>query len=170
MKQLTKENWLEVDPIVASGLFVRPSMTDQTIVPVTPEDHVERILIPQLAPSVPPQIRDLYEVARGAMLYGTRFYPLFTLGLEQVARVAEAAAMAKATLVGIPLGRRTTFSRVLDDLLTKDILTKKEHAEWSLIRELRNIASHPSQQTILPPGEATHILRSFTATMNRLFS
>jgi len=98
MKTITKDNWLDVDSIIASGVFARFSMTDASVQPLTASDWVERFLSPKLSTNVPGDVRELFEVARSAMLYGVFFYPLFTLGLEQVFRLMEAAAKAKATV------------------------------------------------------------------------
>lgn len=174
MKQLTQENWLDVDPIIASGVFVRFSLTDGSSRRTTPADWTERLLALQLDPTVPTEVRELYAVARGAMLYGSLFYPLFTLGLEQVARVAEAAATAKATHLAIPSQtskrKHKDFRAILDDLLAQKVLTEEEHDQWTMIRRFRNIGSHTREMTILPPASAIGLLGSLTETINRLFS
>jgi hypothetical protein len=46
---------------------------------------------------VPEPIRELFDVARGAMIYGWFFYPLFRLGEDQLHRVVEAAVVARYT-------------------------------------------------------------------------
>lgn len=173
MKELTLENWLNVDPVIASGVFVRFSLVDGSSSHTTPADWTERLLALQLDPTVPAEVWELYAVARGAMLYGSLFYPLFTLGLEQVARVAEAAATAKATQLAIPLTskrKHKDFRTVLDGLLAQGVLTEEEHNQWTMIRRFRNIGAHPRQVTILPPGAAISLLGSLTETINRLFS
>lgn len=109
MKQLTIDNWNEIDPIIASGVFVRVSLADGSVETVTSRHWVERSLRPQLSPEVPEAVVDLFDIARGAILYGVCFYPLFTLGLEQILRVQEAAARARAVLLGV--SRRQTSLR-----------------------------------------------------------
>ena len=174
MKYLTTENWLELDPVIAGSVFVSLSMTDGRSSPVTAADWAQNLLVPSLVPAVPSEVRELYEVARGAMLYGSLFYPLFTLGLEQIARVAEAAVMAKATLLGVPLqtakGKRKNLYTILNDFLAGGTLTKAEYEDWSMIRKFRNDVSHSGQPMILPPGVALGLLGSLTETINRLFA
>jgi hypothetical protein len=174
MKHLTQENWLDVDPIIASGVFVRFSLADGSSRRTTPADWTERLLALQLDPTVPTEVRELYAVARGAMLYGSLFYPLFTLGLEQVARVAEAAATAQAARFAIPSQtskrKHKDFRTILDDLLAQGVLAEEEHDQWTTIRQFRNLGAHPRQITILPPGAAIGLLGSLTETINRLFS
>lgn len=83
------------------------------------------------------------------MMYGSLFYPLFTLGLEQVYRVAEAAARAKAARMSITLvslkGKHRPFGAVLDDPSARK-LSKDEHDVWSKARVLRNLTTHTMQQ------------------------
>src|SRR4051794_31750552 len=90
-KTITQENWRDPDP--TNDVFV--SILPSGIRPTTIEDRVSDILKPTLSEAVPLEVRRLYEVARGAMVYGTLFYPLYTLAAEQLGRVAEAALSHK---------------------------------------------------------------------------
>jgi len=71
--------------------------------PITPERWTEWFLEPQLDPIVPGEVRTMFNVARGAMLYGCFFYPLYTLGTEQLYRVADAATWHRCRQLGKPL-------------------------------------------------------------------
>lgn len=168
MKTITKDNWLEVDSIVASGVFVRLSLTDGSVQPLTSNDWVERFLAPRLSSNVPEGVREAFEVARGAMLYGVCFYPLFALGLEQSFRLMEAAAKAKATSLGISTGRHD-YRWILKALQKKKALTKAEHDEWTNARKFRNLTTHAERQTILLPGQVVGMLTSITEAINGLF-
>lgn len=70
-KKLTVENWLEPDGILK--IFV-DLYTGETI---TGNERAKGILEPKLLASVPLPIQRLFEVARGALLYGYFFYPLY---------------------------------------------------------------------------------------------
>lgn len=105
------------------------------------------MLRPALGPNVPADITNLFDVARGAMLYGSFFYPLFTLGLEQVFRAAESAVTAKCRAIGIPRSEKT-FEKRLGALHTRGVLSTQEHSRWTALRCLRNIASHPERQAL----------------------
>lgn len=173
LKTITKDNWLEVDSIISSGVFARFSMTDASVKPLTATDWVERFLTPKLSPTVPDEVRELFEVARGAMLYGVCFYPLFTLGLEQAFRLMEAAAKAKATSLGISMvnakGRYRSYGAILADLFAKKALNKAEYEYWSNAKEFRNETTHANSQSILMPLQVVGTLTSITEAINRLF-
>jgi hypothetical protein len=161
-----------VDSIIASGVFARFSMTDG-VQPHTANDWVQRFLGPKLSANVPDDVRELFEVARGAMLYGVCFYPLFTLGLEQVFRLMEAAAKAKATYLGISMvnakGRYRSYGAILADLFAKKALSKTEYEYWLNAKEFRNETTHASSQPILMPPQVVGMLTSITEAINRLF-
>ena len=173
MKQLTKDNWLALDPLIAMGIFSKFSITDGTIAPWTADEWAERFLSVGLSEKVPENVRELFTVARGTIIYGSLFYPLFALGLEQAVRVTEAAVRTKAESLGIAVkktnGRGRDFSLILKDLAAARAITSDEEAEWSVLRELRNIASHPESQTLLPPLDALRNLRRVADAINRLF-
>ena len=112
-------------------------------------DWALAILKPRLAETVPIRIQKLFEVARGSMLYGYFFYPLFTLAFEQLTRVAEAAVDHKCREMG-RLKPREKFADKIEWLADASVITEKER--WDAIRNLRNRASHPKDQTIFTPG------------------
>lgn len=173
MKIITKDNWLEVDSIITSGVFLRLSLTDGAVQPLTADDWVERFLAPKLSANVPQDVLEAFEVARGAMLYGVCFYPLFTLGLEQVFRIMEAAAKEKAASAGISIvtakGRHRTYSSILDELFSKRLLTQREYEYWSNAKDFRNETTHSRRQKILLPAQVVGTLTSLTEAINRLF-
>lgn len=97
MKSLTKENWLEADPSIL--IFSKLNLKTGQSSSISQEEWAERVLRHKLSKDVPEEIVALFEVATGAMLYGYFFTPLYTLGLQQVFRVAEAAITAKCEQV-----------------------------------------------------------------------
>lgn len=168
MKRLNIENWNEIDPIIASGAFVRVSLADGSVEKVTSEDWIERSLRPQISPEVPEAIRDLFDIARGAILYGVCFYPLFTLGLEQILRVQEAAARARAVLLGVRVGKRP-YEKILDELQTRELLSPEDHEAWTIRRRLWNLTTHADRASILLPAQAVDELTRVADSINRLF-
>ncbi len=168
MKRLNVDNWNEIDPIIASGAFVRVSLADGSVEKVTSEDWIERLLRPQLSPEVPDAIRDLFDIARGAILYGVCCYPLFTLGLEQILRVQEAAARAKAGVLGVRAAKRS-YQEILDELQTRELLSPEDYDAWTISRRLRNLTTHADRASILLPAHAVDELTRVADSINRLF-
>ncbi len=70
------------------------------------------ITAPILDESVPEEVTDLYEAARGALVYGYLFYPLYDLGTGQLFRVAEAAVIHKCKAMGIPVRIKRFHDRI----------------------------------------------------------
>ncbi len=71
-KVLTVENWDVSDPIHA--LFGQLSSSGQPE-QAPPKIWVDQLFAPRLADTVPAEVRDLFEVARGCCIYGCFFYP-----------------------------------------------------------------------------------------------
>ena len=73
-----------------------------------------------------------FEVARGAMLYGCFFYPLFSLGVDQLLKVAESAVTHKCLIHG--LAKKTTRYEIkLQKLRDYNYLTASEHTDYRRI-------------------------------------
>lgn len=162
-KKLTVETWRHPDPI--SQLFSRlsqdPSATDGG------DQWAELLLEPHLSEHVPIEVRKLFEVARGAMLYGYFFYPLYTLGNEQVFRVLESALRHKCRTLEAPSEFRS-FANMKEWLESRGHLAESEI--WEAARYLRNEASHPECQDILTPHNAIRGLNMAVRLIDPLFS
>jgi len=154
-KKLTAENWLHPDPVLAP--FASLPLTDGTVRQITPEEWVRRITSRELSPAVPQDIQALFEVAKGAMTYGSLFYPLFTLGTEQLYRVLETAVRQKCQRMQAPKSK-STYQKQVDWLMDQAVLDRQDEIRWQGARGLRNLASHPEQQTIIMPGQALDTL------------
>jgi hypothetical protein len=100
-KRLTATNWLAVDPIW-QGFWMSSSLPDPSSAWV---DDLTRF---ELDPAVPPAIRKLFEVGRGTLAYSLMFYPLLTLGTEQIFRVLETSAAVKCAGKMPPAGKLST--------------------------------------------------------------
>lgn len=162
-KKITPNNWLEPDPILRGFSKLTPQGSE----PITSEDLLDHILEPQLEEFVPLEVRALFEVARGAICYGYFFYPLYTLAYEQLLRVAETAVTFKCKALSAP--KIKNFQQRVDFLIDKSVIPQSEKIRWDGIRELRNIASHPEDQTILTPADALRELSLVANIINRLF-
>lgn len=166
-KNLTIENWLQPDDVVL--LFKRLSPSDKAVHDISGEEWTTELLVPKLIPEVPQEIRKLFEVARGAMIYGFFFYPLYALGVEQLARIAEAALTFKCQQIKAP-NSISSFKEKIGFLCEKKIITEAEKESWDGMRKFRNESSHPKDQNILPPGMAIKILFDIARRINDLYS
>lgn len=147
--------------------FTRLDEADNPLV-LNGEDWLRVILEPSLGPSVPEDVRELFEVARGAMIYGYFFYPLFTLSGEQLMRVAEAAASHRCRQLDAPASVKR-FKQKIEWLRESGAISQADYIPWDATREMRNRTSHPAGQSVFPPGFATQGVAATAAMINRLF-
>jgi len=161
-KRLTLENWLTVDP-AWSGVVMSCSRPDSS------EAWVHDLIQTGLGPAVPLPIRKLFEIARGTLVYSLMFYPLLTLGTEQMFRVFDAAISAKCKEMKAP-SKVQHFADKIKWLGERAVISPEQQSRWNAIRHLRNEASHPSDQSILPPGEALNVLDIAAELINPLFA
>jgi hypothetical protein len=167
-KSLSVENWLERDPTME--IFGRMSLTDCSIFTPTGEQRAEDFLQPQLGDHVPLEVRRLFEVARGALLYGYFFYPLYVLGSEQLFRVIETAVSEKC--IAMKANRKIRNGKFEDKLAylrQEDVIPEAEWIRWDATRKLRNLASHPESQTLYGPPDALRNLWITTEQIHLLF-
>ena len=150
--------------------FVKFSLTDFTKSSISADEWIDRFLKPQLDPIVPVEILRLFEVARGSIVYGYFFYPLYTLAGEQLYRVAEAAASAKCQLLGAKSRRVKRLEDKISFLQGQNVISQQDWVWWDSIRHLRNYASHPKDQTILIPKDVLSDLASVAEHINQLFA
>jgi hypothetical protein len=161
-KRLTTENWLTVDP-AWSGVVISCSRSDPS------EAWVHDLVQTELDPTVPLPIRKLFEIARGTLVYSLMFYPLLTLGTEQMFRVFDAAVSAKCKEMSAP-SKVQRFADKIKWLGERAVISPEQQSRWNAIRHLRNEASHPAHQSILPPGEALNVLDIAVELINPLFA
>ncbi|MCK4246425.1 hypothetical protein KAX14_04240 [Candidatus Bipolaricaulota bacterium] len=165
-KEITPSNWLEPDRVLKGFVRISPNGRSQ---PITSDEYLNHILAPKLLESVPAEVQALFEVARGAMVYGYFFYPLYTLAAQQLFRVAEAAVGYKCEALGVPKSKGT-FKKRIDWLVDEGTIPEPELNRWEASRELRNVASHLDRQSILTPGNAIGLLEGIAEQINSIFS
>ena len=164
-KTITAENWLEVDPIHHHLIVFNEDLTKR------PQETVVRLkmtLEPTLNATVPLEVRRLYEVARGTMVYSNLFYPLYALGAEQLSRVAEAAITERYMTAG-GTNHQLVFNDKIVWLKKQGVLSAEAAQRWQGIKKGRNRVSHPAQPALFPAGQATAILQGITNEINALF-
>lgn len=125
----------------------------------------------ELKGEVPIEIRRLFEVARGAMIYGFYFYPLYTLGCEQLYRVIETAMNIWWKRSSSNTDQKVKgFHKRIEWLANKGRLPKKRLELWRGIKELRNSGSHPDDQRLWSPKEVGENLAGASLLLNELFT
>jgi hypothetical protein len=168
-KKLSLENWRERDPVHDAFGEVNPATREHR--PMTAERWAELILAVELAPEVPGDVRDMWEAARGVLLYGWFFYPLYALGDEQLHRVADAAVLHAYQQRGGPEpSAPPTFASRLAWLLREGHIDATLEHRWTAIRQLRNLGSHATTVTIHMPGDAIQSLRILAKEIDALFA
>lgn len=166
IKTITPDNWNQPD--LASSVF---TITDQETAQqryAVGSDYVKSIQAPSLAGYVPKDIVTLFEVARGTMCYGYFFYPLFSLGNEQLFRVDEAAVSYVCKKSGIP--EKLKYHEKLKQLRNRDFISDCDFPRWEASRKLRNAFSHPSNQSLIMPAMAVDNVKITAELINTLFS
>lgn len=108
------------------------------------------------------------------------FYPLYTLGTEQLYRVADAATWHRCRQLGKPLPNagpeRETFAARVAWLLDQGAIVSPwwwGHAPANPdggVRMARNVTSHATFQQLDMPGSALAELHHVTEQVNELFS
>lgn len=171
IKHVTVDNWRDPDPQTLNLVTLLPEGGHR---PTTNEEWLALIDGATLADTVPDEIHDLFTVARGTMVYGYLFYPLYTVAFEQLFRIAEAAVFHRCRLLGYeeqekPGKRRDRFNTKLDWLVKQGVLSKEQRLQWDAIRELRNFTSHGDEQMLVGPSWAIHNFWTLTDTVNVLF-
>lgn len=164
-KELTASNFLQIDEVMEAFVTIDPA---GDVRQVPPHEWAAEILNVRLGVAVPLEVHRLFAVARGAMLYGHFFYPLYALASEQLFRVAEAGLSLKCRELAAPAGV-DDFSRRIDWLKSCEFFSEEKGGLWHALRELRNSASHPADQLILPPGHALTLLRRVADDVDGLF-
>lgn len=164
-KKVSKNNWLEPDPVLRGFVRVSPDGRSQRL---TDDDYLNLVLKPRLLESVPTEVQALFEVARGTIVYGYFFYPLYTLAAEQLFRVAESAILHKCKGLGTP-SSKGTLKKKIEWLIGQGIISESELNRWEAIRKLRNAASHPDRQSIFTPGMAIGFLEGIAEQINSIF-
>lgn len=163
-KHLISKNWRAYDATASHIVRVENRKTE----PISGDDWAEFFLGPQLSSNVPSEVVELFEVARGVMCYGYFFYPLYTVGNEQLYRVLDAALAHRCDGLGAP-NRFNTFSKRILWLSDQNVISNKRRIQWEATRQLRNSSSHAVRQSICDPTAAARSVDIAAELINELF-
>jgi hypothetical protein len=159
-KRLSLDNWLTLDD-AWRNVFMSYSSAVQH------EGFIQDLIVMDLHDTVPLQVRKLYETARGALVYSVTFYPLLTLGSEQMLRVIDSATSHKCEQMKAPeIGK---FFQRIEWLRKHKAIPASEESRWKVAVELRNRASHPTDQMIFNLPMALDVLDLTVELVNSLF-
>lgn len=163
-RQLTSKNILEVDPIYRAT----PMWSDD---PVTLNSRIaeaiDEVLAVNLDSRVPLDIRQMFEVMKGALAYGFFYRPLTTFAASQVYSIEDAALHHRCKLAGITPPKE--FHRRIEALLRAGIIPPYEANLWHTKRQLRNDVAHRTHQWLLWPGMDFSTVELAALDINSLF-
>jgi hypothetical protein len=165
-KELTIENWLEPDETLRA--FGRLSPVTGQVHPITADDFASSFLAIELGDYVPEDIVAMFKVARGTLLYGYFFYPLYALGQDQLWRVCEAALNERFHQLDGPRNRKRFVDRI-KWMRSDGHFSEEQAVWWTAVKDLRNSTSHPAFQTLIAPLELPGDLRRTAHAINCLF-
>ena len=171
IKELTADNWREPDE--ANALFGEMNRVTGEARILTGDDWARRFLAVELSDLVPDDVRTMWVAARGALLYGAFFYPLYALGDEQLHRVADAAVLHRYQQLNgprHPSGQWPNLKPRLDWLIARGVISRELEQRWEAIRNLRNFASHATFQHLEMPGQALQTLHILREEIDGLFA
>lgn len=167
IKLLDAENWLEPDNAAQVFAYI----TDEGEPRRMGGDEWARVfLAPRLSPQCPEEIVVAFETARGALVYGYYFYPLYALGQRELLQVGEMAVRIRCEQLDLPRRRTGTFAQRLAALEEAGGLNAEDAKAWTLLRRLRNSLVHTSSATIEMPGSAARVLRRVAELISALYT
>ena len=135
--------------------------------PAPLREWVEMIQHPVMEHWVPKEIRTMFEVAKGCMIYGVLFYPLFAMSSEQLFRLCETAVKVRAQKAG---GHKDmNYVDSVDLLIREGVLMADSRQRWMAVKGLRNSSAHPQHQMLIPPGQAINFLEGTANDISDLF-
>lgn len=178
VKHLTLENWLEPDETGKGFGEVNLSTGERRA--ASGQAWAERFLAVELSTSVPVEVRDMWEVARGVLLYGWYYYPLYALGEHQLRRVADAAVLHRYQQAGGPPNKKRDpedgqarwpdFKRRVEWMIEHGVIPVEKRGRWDAIRELRNETTHASIRYLVMPLDGLNVLDLLAPEIDALFA
>lgn len=157
VKEITLENWDKPDDIVY--IYDREGRNI----------YLNEILSITLGESVPVNVSNMFEIARNMMVYGYYYCPLYTLAIEQMHRVGEAAAKEKAKQLKQYVPDKMSYHKCIKLLQDHGFLDEISFYRWNIIRGLRNNSSHADRYQLLPPKMVIEHVKVFANEINKLF-
>jgi len=134
---------------------------------VAKADWAAPFLKPRLNATVPQNIIQAFEIARGCMIYSWFFYPLATLAAEQCMRIGELAAWERCRMFQ---QESDNFHANLQTLFAAGVISSNDESRWQAMRRLRNDRSHIKTVMLAGPWQTLGILHDTVNLINQLFA
>lgn len=163
-KRLSIDNYMQVDPFFnnISWWSQEPDKRNDRL-----KERISEILEMQLHSAVPAEVRKMFDVLKGTIIYGFFYRPIFTVASDQIYFVADAAAFHRCkALGGIP---PDNFGERIKLLKEKGVIPADEGALWDAARRIRNAIAHRTEQSMDMPASEVSTLSMMADDINRLF-
>lgn len=167
VKLVDIRNWMEADQASTRFAFLA---TDGTPRRIDGDEWARAFLRPQLSANCPTDVLVAFEAARGALVYGWFFYPLYALGQRELLHVAELAVRIRCEQLGVSRRKTRTFAGQISALREAEELTDEEFGSWSRLRKMRNTLVHAEAATITMPGPVAAVLGRIADLTNTLYA
>jgi len=176
VKHLTVQNWLEPDETGRAFGEINVQTGERRC--SSGDRWAAMFLAVELDQAVPPEIRDMWEVARGLALYGWLYYSLYAIAEHQLRRVADAAILHRYRQAdGPPKQTRgpagelrwPEMQRRVEWLISKGIIAPEKKQRWDTMRALRNETTHASSRHLVMPHDVLRLLDLLAPEIDVLF-
>jgi hypothetical protein len=157
-----RSNLLEPDPL--SKVF--STIDEYGSRPFSSDDIFCALEPIRLTAPVPHEVRRAFQMALGSLPYAYWYYPLYTIGAQQLLRVADFALDQFARNVG--LERSYSLGERIQRLSATGALADDNLRRWQLIRRLRNSATHPGFQEVWGLPQARDVAQSVAEAIGAL--
>lgn len=117
---------------------------------------------------VPETVWRMFETAKGGMVYGLYFYPLYTLGRDHLYRLFEYLVVEQYAIRRAARPTKNLKVKV-QWLIDNGHLPGPAPERWLAAYELRNIVSHPTRQSIANPAGAAKTLHNMRDLVVHLY-
>lgn len=166
MLPFTEENHLTPDRRMSVWSFVGLGASNQSV-----DDYVRAFLSIKLPTDASEDLLEVFDRVRAVMVYGCYYYPLFSLGVEELYRYHEALIRtALGSAAYKPNGKSHTFNRMIEIAVEQNVLSEKEGEAWHAGRWLRNRSSHRESTFLLGPNNALDALQNARDRTEKLLS
>jgi hypothetical protein len=164
-KRLTADNFLLPDPL--TGEFTGQD-GDGRAHRLSAVDRAHEILAIRIDEDVPEPVRNRFELARGILLYGFFWYPLWVQGTVEALQAAELALVAACEAAQGPKRLNSAESRI-EWLEKRRTLEAADAGTWTSLVGVRAALAEAGETPILTPRKSLDVLEAVSQAINGLF-